>query len=560
MIVGIDLGTTNSLISIWDEGKPILIKNILGEVLTPSVVGLSDEGKILVGMAAKERLVTHASNTTSAFKRYMGTDRFINLNEQSFRPEELSALVLKSLKKDAETYTGKEIEKAVISVPAFFNDTQRKATRLAGALAGLNVERLINEPTAAAIAYGLHQANAEKKFLIFDLGGGTFDVSILELFDGVMEVHASAGDNFLGGEDFVNILVKECLKENNIDPKTVSDKELRALRYKAEGIKRGLNDSENKSMTFMIKNKEYSWTINKSDYERMTLPLIERLRLPVERALRDSRLPVSDIDEIVLVGGATRMSLVQRLVSRMFGRLPLRHINPDEVVALGTAVQAGMLMEDKALDEVVFTDVSPYSLGIETNDSMNNTNSTGLFEPILERNTVIPASRMKTFYPTHDYQRSVSLRIYQGESRFVNENVFLGEANIELPKKTIAESAVDVRFSYDTSGLLEVDATVQTTGKVITHVIHQNNNLLSQEELENRKAIIAQLKIHPREDLENQSALNKANHIYEELLGDPRVFVGDQIRQFQLVLETQDPIKISRARKNMLNALEQFEF
>ncbi len=559
MIVGIDLGTTNSLIAVWKEGRPQLIRNAHGDVLTPSVVGVSDSGDILVGKAARERLVTHPASTASAFKRHMGTGRQITLGGQSFRPEELSALVLKSLKEDVEHYFGEPVDEAVVSVPAFFNDIQRKATRIAGELAGLNVNRLINEPTAAAIAYGLHQSADENRFLVFDLGGGTFDVSILELFDGVMEVHASAGDNFLGGEDFVEILVKAFLHANNLDKSKLGGVELSGLRYQMENAKRALNTEAEISVKVRVNGSEVRWSTSQSEYEAMIQPLLERLRAPVERALRDSRLMVSDINEVILVGGSTRKSVVQRLVSRMFGRLPLRQVNPDEVVAMGAAVQGGLIAKDQALSEVVLTDVCPYSLGIETADAEGGTKVTGLFEPILERNTVIPASRAQTFYPLEDYQQLVNLRVYQGESRLVRDNILLGEVHVPLPTKMKSESGVDVRFSYDTSGLLEVDAHVLATDRHIRLEIEQNRGVLSKEEIAKRIEKLSRLKIHPRDDLENQAAINRAKHVYEELLGDARAYVGELIAQFSTVLESQDPQRIGRARKELLDRLEQFD-
>ncbi len=557
MIIGIDLGTTNSLVSVWQDGKPRLIPNVHGDFLTPSVIGINEDGEILVGKSAKEQLVIHPERTVATFKRFMGTQRSIRMHGMAFRPEELSALIIKSLKKDAEHYLSEEITEAVISVPAFFNDSQRKATRTAGVLAGVEVKRLINEPTAAALAYGLHDSDSEKRFLVFDLGGGTFDVSILELFDGVMEVHASAGDNYLGGEDFVDVLQENFL--NSIGRKTDSleKSEIQAIRRGMEGVKINLNDQNIVTTNFNIGGILNEWSITQSNYSKLVEPLLQKLRLPVERVIRDSNLRISDIDEVVLVGGATKALSVQKLVSRMFGRLPLRQINPDEVVCMGCSVQAGLLARDQALEEIVFTDVCPYSLGIETEAKESGNRVAGLFDPIIERNTIIPSSKVRTYYPTTDYQNHVELRVFQGESRLVSENILIGSLTIPLPRAKIADSGVDVRFTYDSSGLLQVEAKVLKTGIEKSAEIQQSEGSLSKEEIVEKLKKLEHLKIHPRDSLENQAVLNRAKHIYEELLGESRTFVGDLIAQFCAVLEEQDPMKIMRMRRDLENTLDE---
>ncbi|MGD9369334.1 MAG: molecular chaperone HscC, partial [Desulfobacteraceae bacterium] len=370
MIIGIDLGTTNSLVACWQDRQARLIPNSHGQVVTPSVVGLGDDGEIMVGEPALGRLITHPLLTTAAFKRYMGTDHEITLGKKIFRMEELSALVLKSLKTDAEAFLGQPIDEAIITVPAYFNDTQRKATRIAGELAGLKVERLLNEPTAAALAYGLHQSDSESCFLVFDLGGGTFDVSVLELFDGIMEVHASAGDNFLGGEDFLNSIVKYFTEKTALSDLTTAQEltpeEVNRLRNEAEKTKIALTDGTETTMHFDFRGKELECAITRDDFGQMNDQLMQRIRRPVERSLRDAKIVTDDIDEIVLVGGAVRMPAIQALVTRMFRRFPVRAINPEEVVAMGAAVQAGLKARNEELKDVVITDVCPYTLGIET--------------------------------------------------------------------------------------------------------------------------------------------------------------------------------------------------
>jgi molecular chaperone HscC len=558
MIIGIDLGTTNSLAAVWRDGQTQLIPNSLGEYLTPSAISLSDTGELLIGRAARDRMVTHPDRSVEAFKRYMGSDRTVTLGKRAFRPEELSALVLRSLKEDAEHFLGERVDEAIISVPAYFNDTQRKATRLAGELAGLKVGRLINEPTAAALAYGLHHSAGENRFLVFDLGGGTFDVSILELFDGVMEVHASAGDNYLGGEDFVEALVNGFLREHGLRKQDLDAREHNILRSQMEAAKRTLNNSA-ANVRLDHGDRELIWHITQENYEQLTAPLIERLRLPVERAMRDAGLRLADINEVVLVGGSTRKLLVQRLVARMFGRLPLRQINPDEVVALGAAVQAGLFARDAALNEVVLTDVCPYTLGIETAADREGRHVDGLFSPIIERNTIIPASRIEAFSPLADYQAEVKLNVYQGEAPFVRDNVLLGEMHVPLPRLPKSEASVDVRFTYDVNGLLEVEARVRATGAVHSIVIEQKKGSLTAEQIQERLKDLARLKIHPRDEAPNQAVLARAQRLYEESREAQRAELSQLIIQFMGVLEGQNPAEIHRARVAFGEWLDRFD-
>lgn len=564
MIVGIDLGTTNSLVAVWQDGAARLLPNALGHVLTPSVVGLNDDGEVIIGMAARDRLVTHPDRTAATFKRFMGTDREIRLGKKKFRAEELSALVLRSLKADAEAALGETVTEAVISVPAYFNDTQRKATRVAGELAGLDVQRLINEPTAAALAYGLENRDRECKFLVFDLGGGTFDVSILEFFEGIAEVRASAGDNFLGGEDFIGLLVDAFL--NQAGPTAGIEKDdlpeaLEAIiRSQAESLKRTLSGADNGEMRVVWQGKEIVWAVGRQEFESLSQPLLDRLRAPLERALRDARIRPADLDEVILVGGATRMPMIRQLVARMFGRLPAGHIDPDQVVAMGAAVQAGLKARDKALDEVVLTDVCPYSLGIEVVESFGRKKDwDGYFLPIIERNTTIPASRMERVCTVQNYQADLLVKVYQGENRRVDDNVYLGTLAMEMPVGPAGTETADVRFTYDINGLLEVQATVNSTGETRSVVIEQNAGVLSPGEIEKRLRALDKLKIHPRDETGNHAVLARAERLYEERLGDVRAVIGEQIGLFEAVLDGQRPDEIEAFRTRLKDLLDKIE-
>lgn len=561
MIIGIDLGTTNSLVAVWRDGRPQLIPNGLGEVLTPSCVSIDSDGSILVGHAAKERLHTHADQTAAVFKRFMGSEHRATLHKKRFRAEELSALVLKALKADAEVFLGEKVNEAVITVPAYFSDAQRKATRTAGQLAGLNVERLVNEPTAAAMAYGIHQGETESRFLVFDLGGGTFDVSVLDYFEGVMEVRASAGDTFLGGEDFDAIIVDMFFENSGLPSKLKSDLQfLQQLKAHAERAKRMLSTKDETQINLHHGSKTYSVKLDEADFEKRCAGLLARLRDPVERALRDAKMRSSELDKIVLAGGATRMPIVRRLVARMFGRFPESEINPDEVVALGAAVQAGLKMRDVALKEVVMTDVAPYSLGIEVSAQLaDGSFSPGHFDPIIERNTAVPVSKMKHYTPVSNNQSALELKIFQGEARTVRDNIFLGNLTILLPSGRREEGETDVRFTYDVNGLLQVEATLIKTGYVESIVIEGNPGLMTAQEIAQCLKELSVLKIHPRDKLEVRTLLARAERIYSQLRGDQRQWFGQNILAFEQALETQENHIVEAAREHFVLVVEQME-
>jgi molecular chaperone HscC len=560
MIVGIDLGTTNSLVAVWRNGAAELVPNALGSVLTPSAVAIAEDGTVLVGEAARERLSVQPDRAAAAFKRAMGTEREFCLGRDRLRAEELSALVLRSLKEDAERHLGESVADAVITVPAYFSDAQRKATRAAGRLAGLNVVRLLNEPTAAALAYGLN-AGGEQRILVLDLGGGTYDVSILEMFEGVMEVRATAGDNFLGGEDFVAAIMDGFIATvgaaAGIPPHSRELPVHAALRRAAEIAKRGLSTAERHELVLAHAGRELRWTLTRDAFEELSAPLVARLRAPVERALRDARLVPEEISHLVLAGGATRMPLFRRLAARLFQRLPIATLNPDEVVALGAAVQAGLAMRDAALEDRVMTDVAPFTMGIETAHARDGVVlATGLYLPIIERNTVIPASRATRVRTVAHGQPAIDVRVFQGEARRVADNIPLGAIRIAVPPAPAGEQSVEIRFTYDASGLLEVDTRVDATGAAGHLVIESRPGVLSPEEIEKRLTALAHLKVHPRDEAANQAVLARAERLYAERLGDERAQVGARLDIFRAALERQDPREIAARRDDLLAWLD----
>lgn len=559
-MIGIDLGTTNSLVAYWNDHGPSLIPNVLGEHLTPSVVSVDDNGELLIGQIAKERLITHPQFTASIFKRYMGTEKSYSLGSHTFTPEELSSFIIRSLKADAEAFLGKEVTEAVISVPAYFNDTQRKATKRAAELAGLKVERLINEPTAAAIAYGLHQQESDTKFLVFDLGGGTFDVSILEFFEGVMEVKSIAGDNYLGGEDFTELLVNHFADSQGVPVQELDYKARSAIFKQAELCKRALANDNTASMIYMEGDKTYELNITRGEYEKLASSLILRMRHPIERALRDASLSPDDLDAVILIGGATRMPIIRSVVSKMFGRLPFTQINPDEAVALGAAIQVALKERNEALKEVVLTDVCPYTLGTDVVRRLsNNQLDYGHYYPIIERNTPIPVSRVERMYTVVDNQTELKVEIYQGESRRIANNIKLGELTVQVPAAPAGEQPIDIRYTYDMNGILEVEVTTVSTGVVKKIIIEKNPGSMTPAEIEERLQELRSIKIHPRDRTEYRLLLARGERLYEEALGELRQEIAYHMQQFEDLLATQKEQLIKKGAVEFRRKLDSLE-
>ncbi len=559
MILGIDLGTTNSACAVWRDGRSELIPNRHGELLTPSVVSVDAEGGLLVGRAATERLFSHPGDSVAVFKRYMGSEHSVRLGKRSFSAPELSALVLASLKQDAEAHLGEAVDEAVISVPAYFNDAQRKATRLAGELAGLKVERLINEPTAAAMAYGLHEGR-ESRFIVLDLGGGTFDVSIMEYFEGVLEVHASAGDNHLGGEDFLELLVREFLARNGIDGERLELGARQTLHTALEYAKRRLSTEATVTLNGALPQQAEPFELSRDGFAELVQPLLARIQLPVERALLDAGIAPHELDDVILVGGATRMQVFRSMVAKMFRRMPSANLDPDLVVAIGAGIQAGLKARDAALDDVVLTDVAPYSLGVGV---VNKADSSGvhgdLFQPVIERNTVVPVSIEHNFCTVQDRQKQIDLNVYQGESRLVRNNVFLGHMMVKVPAAAAGKETVSVRFSYDMNGLLEVDVTVDSTGQRHSTVIENSPGELTAEQIGASRRKLAALKFHPRDDEANRALITRAERLFESSLGERREYIGNLLRDFEVLLERQSPGEIRHAQRELGEILEQLE-
>ena len=562
-LVGIDLGTTNSLISAFIDGQPRLIPNIHGTFLTPSVVGVLEDGQVLIGDAAKELRVTKPERCASTFKRLMGTDEKVRLADMEFTTPELSSLVLKSLKHDAEAYLKAEVTEAVITVPAYFNDNQRKATKMAGELAGLTVRRIVNEPTAAALTYGFHDRASNKKLIVIDLGGGTFDVTLMEIFEGTLEIIATAGESFLGGEDFTERLIAWVLNQSGEELELAELKrplKVSRLRQECEMAKRALLTEPEASVRVPDDNGQLSdnptrLTITRPMFAKLTERLMERLRKPIDKVLRDGECDPDNIEDVILVGGATRMPVLVDFVRDYFQREPLCRFNPDEVVALGAAVQSALITDDSAVDDMVMTDVCPFTLGIAISKEFGNQILDGYFLPIIPRNTTIPVAREEVVATLYPNQTEVLVKVFQGESRKMEGNLLLGELRVPGIPPGPRGQPIAVRFTYDLNGILEVEAMLPMTGKKFRTVLTQHVKGLSPEEMAAAIRNLQQLKFFPRDELRNQKLLKFCERIIGEVSPLQRSGLEEVIDSFEYALNVGDRAVFESSRENLLMTL-----
>lgn len=507
-VIGIDLGTTNSCVAVLEGGEPVIIPNNEGMRTTPSVVAFTKDGERLVGEPAKRQAVTNADRTITSIKTHMGTDYKVNIDGKDYTPQEISAIILQKLKADAESYLGEKVTEAVITVPAYFTDAQRQATKDAGKIAGLDVKRIINEPTAASLAYGMDKLDQEKKILVFDLGGGTFDVSILEIGDGTFEVLATAGNNRLGGDDFDNILVdylaEEFEKAEGVDLR--KDKmSLQRLREAAEKAKKELSStmSTNINLPFITATaegpKHLNMDLTRAKFNELTAGLVAKTMEPTKQALADANLSKSDIDDVLLVGGSTRIPAVQDAVKDFIGKDPHKGINPDECVAAGASIQAGVLTGE--VNDILLLDITPLSLGIET---LGN-----VFTKIIERNTTIPTKKSQVFSTAADNQTAVDIHVLQGERAMAYDNTTLGRfqlTNIPPAKRGVPQ--IEVTFDIDANGIVNVTAKDLGTGKEQKITITSNTNM-SEEEIEKK---VKEAEANAEADKKKKERIEAVNH------------------------------------------------
>lgn len=527
-IIGIDLGTTNSCVAVMEGGKPVVIANTEGVRTTPSVVAFTKTGERLVGESAKRQAVTNSDKTISSIKRHMGTDYKVSIDDKKYTPQEISAMILQKLKADAESYLGEKVTEAVITVPAYFNDAQRQATKDAGKIAGLDVKRIINEPTAAALAYGLDNEH-EQKIMVYDLGGGTFDVSIIEIGDGVIEVLATSGDNRLGGDDFderiTRYMIDEFKKTEGVDL-SLDKMALQRLKEAAEKAKKELSSATttNINLPFITATadgpKHFDLNLTRAKFDELTHDLVERTTVPVQNALRDAGLSASDLKKVLLVGGSTRTPAVQDKVRQLTGQEPSKTLNPDECVAIGASIQGGKLAGDAGAGDILLLDVTPLSLSIETMG--------GVATRLIERNTTIPTKKSQVFSTAADNQSAVDINIVQGERQFAKDNKSLGQFRLDgIPPARRGVPQIEVTFDIDANGILNVSAKDLGTGRE-QHITITGGSNLSDSDIDKAVKEAAEYEAQDKKRKEAVEVRNDADSMVfqtEKALSE----VGDKI-------------------------------
>ena len=548
-IIGIDLGTSNSLVSVWRDTGVELIPNGLGEVLTPSVVSIDEDGSLLVGQAAKERLISAPDKTAAEFKRFMGTNKKYFLGDKTYTPEELSSFVLRKLKEDAanylaKKYPGETITEAVVSVPAYFNDNQRAATKRAGVLAGLSVERILNEPSAAALTCRLYDRELDFMALVFDFGGGTLDVSVVDCFDNMVSVLAVSGDNRLGGVDFDRQIALAFCATNSLRFDNLSPPAQASLLYQAEQAKRRLTQGDRASINIPAGEAAGVLDLTNQKLVDICAPLFQRMALPLRRALVDSQKSLCDISRIIMVGGSCKMPIVQDYLQQLLERELENPFSPDTVVGLGVGVYAGIRERHESIQDLVMTDLCPFTLGTSVRNKAQR--ALPLLAPVIERNSVLPCSHMVRHCTTANLQTEIAVDVLQGEGRYAKDNLKLGEFTVLVPPAPAGEESIDIRFTYDINGILEVEVTVLTTGQVYRELFLGQNSSLTPEQVQKRLKELSHLKLPPQDREETRALIALGERLYAQSTGRMREVVAESLDYFMKVAEQGAPTTLAR--------------
>ena len=553
-VIGIDLGTTNSLASVYTESGVKVIPNSLGNKLTPSVVGLDDEGKVIVGEVAKERLITHPERTAAEFKRTMGTDKTYKLGEESFSSQQLSSILLRKIVADAKAHLNEEIDEVVISVPAYFDDKMRTATKQAAEMAGIKCERLINEPSAAALAYLYKHGWKDGTYMVVDFGGGTLDVSIIDSFDSVMDIIAVAGNNHLGGKDINEAIYNHfCLVNNLLDSNLTPEE--RAIIYRmSETTKIALSTNPLAVMSVCLNDQEYSLTLDNNSLIKIAHESFEKLFEPIKKALKDSRLKPNELEAIVLVGGSCKMPTVASYIEKITGVKPCSDLDPDTAISLGAGVYSGIKTKNQQLKDVVMTDICPFSLGVNCRDM----NDDVVMSFIIDRNSMLPCSQIKSYYAIHQNQTEVEFRIYQGESIIPENNIYLGSMSITCPPTNTNEFIATCRMTYDINGILVIDVT-NKEGVTVSKTLVGNNVKLSEKEIATIKAKLDKLRFSDEVDEESQLLVSRAERVIEETLSYERDFLMNALTIFKLTMNKGNSVEKRKAKEDFKKLLDSLE-
>ena len=554
-IIGIDLGTTNSLATVYSEDGVKLIRNSMGKALTPSVVGVDDEGNVIVGEVAKERLITHPHLTAAEFKRTMGTDREYTLDEKNYSSQQLSSIVLRKIVADAKEFLGEEIEEAVISVPAYFNDKMRIATKQAAELAGIKCERLINEPSAAALAYLYHHEWKDGTYMVVDFGGGTLDVSIIDSFDSVMEIIAVAGNNQLGGKDFNEAIYRHFCEVNQLTDDDLTPEEQAIIYRMSETTKIALSTNPMAVMTVVLNDKKYSLALDNNELIRIAHDVFEKMYEPIKKALKDSRLSAEELEAIVLVGGSCKMPTVASYIEKVTGVPPCTDIDPDTAIGFGAGIYSGIKSKNPKLKEVVMTDICPFSLGVSCHDEATDEY---IMSYIIERNSMLPCTNSQDYYAIHDYQTEVNFTIYQGESIIPENNIKLGKVSIKTPPTKHNDFIASVRMTYDINGILIIDITNRDKESV-SKVLLDNNVRLSEKELERIRMKLDQLRFSEGKDEEADLLISRAERIIEESLSIKRELMIQHLQKFKAAMKYGNTVEKRTSKENFSAFLDHME-